>query len=474
MNTHIVNRLEFEISCNDEIQALNLRHNFAATIQELLEEALERVFSKYAGEDTIFYLDKLELDLGTMSTMGFQTSLQQVLEYKLEEALRGKLQPVGGTGNEETFMQHGTPLSMLRFFLLKGRLPWYAGQSVQDLNQLAQQVWKTEATAFANWLLSANIPAAVWQRIEWQFSEEVQQLFVQQLPPLQAMTGRVTAHLHNKFIQLGNKYPISAWQELYDWLNSPSIPMLKPVLAHAMAIIAGNNDRGLMATMVQELQQSGTLPVLTDPAITASTVLTDLVADDKFSFVFSGQNQTTDIMNPYLSNEENNTEKIPIDNAGVVLIAPFLQRFFTVLTLWDEKNKNWTSADAVFKAVCLVHYLSTGETTAPEPQLVLEKALCGLRLEAPFPPAPTLTEADLKEADSLLTAVINYWTAIKNTSIEGLRNSFLMREGLLSRTEQGWKLQVQRKTIDVLVDMIPWGFSTLSFPWSQDLMVIEW
>ncbi|RAJ80136.1 hypothetical protein CLV59_105244 [Chitinophaga dinghuensis] len=474
MNRHIINRLEFEISCNDEIQALNLRHNFTATIQETLEAALENVFSKYADADTILHLDKLDLDLGSMSALGFQTGLQQMLEYKLEEALRGKLPAAASIANEDALRQAGAPLSILRFFLLKGRLPWYAGQTVQDLNQLAMEVWKTAATGLANWLLSADTPIVVWQRIAWQFSQEVQAEFVQQLPPLQTMTSLITARLHNNFNLLGNKYPISVWQEITDWLNGPSLPLLKPVLLHAVDIIAGKNNREFWAILMKELQQSTIFPILTDATITAAAVLNDLLAQENGATVTPEKdNMVENRMTPAF-NEETKVEKIAVTTAGLVLIAPFLQRFFMELSLWKEDVNDWGSMDNRVKAICLLHYLATGEVAAVEYQLVLEKIICGYPLEMPLPPAPVLMDSELAEADSLLTAVIGHWSAVKNTSIPGLRHSFLIRDGLISKTEQGWKLQVERKTLDVLVDAVPWGFSTLHFPWSQELILVEW
>ncbi len=473
MNTHIINRLKFEISCNDEMQALNLRHNFAATIMETLEDTLERVFTKYAGTDTILHLDKLELDLGNMSTLGFQTSLQQVLEYKLEEALRGKMQQVIFNEDEKTSYQSGSPFSILCYFLLKGRLPWYAGGSVPDLNQLAMQVWQTEATALANWLLSADTPVAVWQRIAWQFSKEVQTEFMQALPPLQAMTGRITACLQNDFNQLGNKYPISVWQEIYDWLNGPSIPLLESILIHAVEIIAGKNSREFLILMMKELQQSTILPVLTDPAITAAVVLDDLLAVENSGTVAPEKDNMVEMMTSPEFNKETKVEKIAVATAGLVLIAPFLQRFYSAISLWKDGDNEWSSVENNAKAIYLLHYLATGEVAAEEYQLVLEKIMCGWPLEKPLPPAAVL-DSELTEADALLTAVIGHWSAVKNTSIPGLRNSFLIRDGLISKTEQGWKLQVERKTIDVLVDAVPWGFSMLSFPWSLELILVEW
>jgi hypothetical protein len=63
---------------------------------------------------------------------------------------------------------------------------------------------------------------------------------------------------------------------------------------------------------------------------------------------------------------------------------------------------------------------------------------------------------------------------LKNTSVNGLRETFLKRDGILSRQENNWRLQVEQKTLDVLLDSIPWGFSTISLPWNGYLIFVEW
>jgi hypothetical protein len=70
--------------------------------------------------------------------------------------------------------------------------------------------------------------------------------------------------------------------------------------------------------------------------------------------------------------------------------------------------------------------------------------------------------------------VIEHWKALKNTSIAGLRATFLARDGLLTQREEDWVLRVERKTLDVLLDRIPWGYSTVAMPWNNYVIHVEW
>ncbi len=85
---------------------------------------------------------------------------------------------------------------------------------------------------------------------------------------------------------------------------------------------------------------------------------------------------------------------------------------------------------------------------------------------------------DRAEAEQLLAAVIAHWSALKNTSVNGLRESFLKRDAILTRSasasDGGWLLQVERKTLDILLDSIPWGYNQVRLPWNDYIIMVEW
>jgi hypothetical protein len=70
--------------------------------------------------------------------------------------------------------------------------------------------------------------------------------------------------------------------------------------------------------------------------------------------------------------------------------------------------------------------------------------------------------------------VIEHWTIIKQTSVAGLRETFLQREGRLDRPPAGWRLRVQRRTVDVLLDHIPWTVSTIAHSWMPEPLYVTW
>jgi hypothetical protein len=159
-----------------------------------------------------------------------------------------------------------------------------------------------------------------------------------------------------------------------------------------------------------------------------------------------------------------------VDHAGIVLLHPFLPRFFTGLGV--AAGDELVDPD---RAPGLLHHLATGEVVAPEHALTLAKALCGVPLEAPCAADVGLTSVEMAEATALLEAAIGHWAALRSTSPDGLRAEFLQRPGVLSVTADGdWLLRVEGRTVDILLDQLPWGFSPLRLPWMSRLMMVEW
>ena len=115
-----------------------------------------------------------------------------------------------------------------------------------------------------------------------------------------------------------------------------------------------------------------------------------------------------------------------------------------------------------------------GNTATPEPLLCLNKLLCGAVLATPVARRIEPTERELEVCQRLLKSILANWKIISTTSVEGLQETFLQREGRLERSPGGWRLTVQRKTVDVLLDQIPWSISTIFHPWIPEPISVTW
>jgi hypothetical protein len=165
-------------------------------------------------------------------------------------------------------------------------------------------------------------------------------------------------------------------------------------------------------------------------------------------------------------------ENIYIANAGLVLAAPYLPRLLQMLKLTD--NGAFINRDAAVRGAHMLQFLVNGQSASPEYLLMLNKLLCGIKSGAPIELSIEISADEIKIIEGLLQGMIQNWKVLGNTSIAGLRESFLQREGRLQLRDDAWHLLVEPRSFDMLLDQIPWGFSTIKYPWMERVIYVEW
>ncbi|VAW60324.1 hypothetical protein MNBD_GAMMA08-1850 [hydrothermal vent metagenome] len=165
-------------------------------------------------------------------------------------------------------------------------------------------------------------------------------------------------------------------------------------------------------------------------------------------------------------------EAIYIENAGMVLLWPFLPAFFSQLGLYA--NKKFKSDAAQQRAVLILQYLATAQSACLESELLLNKILCAVDPLEPALNKIELTKHEKDESASLLQSVIEQWATLKKTSIAGLQQAFLCRQGRLLKQDNGWNLLIERSAYDMLLDSLPWSISLIRISWMQTTVFVEW
>ena len=169
-----------------------------------------------------------------------------------------------------------------------------------------------------------------------------------------------------------------------------------------------------------------------------------------------------------------------IANAGLVWLWPFLPQFFERLGLWRQRQ--WAAPGAAQRAALLLQCAASGDADPPEFQLLLNKLLCGLPLDAPLQgsglagetqQAP-FTDGEQAECEALLVATIAQAPILRAMSVVGFRSSFVLRNGQLSGRDGHPLLRVERSSYDLVLDRFPWGVSTLRLPWMPTLLQVAW
>ncbi len=171
---------------------------------------------------------------------------------------------------------------------------------------------------------------------------------------------------------------------------------------------------------------------------------------------------------------EESSSPVVVHYAGLVLLHPFIVPFLQDRGV-AEPGSRVLAESVIPRAAALLQFLATGRDEPYEFELGLCKVLLGRDLHTPLLLAGGLVgPEDAVEADALLAAVVEHWSALKNTSADAVRESFLRRPGLLRREERRWRLQVEPASFDLLLGHLPWGISIVRLPWMSEPIHVEW
>jgi hypothetical protein len=163
---------------------------------------------------------------------------------------------------------------------------------------------------------------------------------------------------------------------------------------------------------------------------------------------------------------------ISVRNAGIVLINSYLSILFERLGLTADRK--FLSDAYQAEAVHYLQYVVTGLSSTEESLLPLNKVLCGLPLEQPVYDGITISDDYKKIIDGLIKAAISHWPSIGNSSIDGFRGNWLVRDGLLVEHEDKWELTVEKRAYDLLIYKSPFSFSIIKYPWMDKPLQVNW
>ncbi len=173
-------------------------------------------------------------------------------------------------------------------------------------------------------------------------------------------------------------------------------------------------------------------------------------------------------------------DDVYIENAGLVMVWPFLPHIFARLELSDERN--FSDRQAQCRAVALLHALvydgnGLADELVRQPleyMLALNKLLCGMGLTADLHLLQPLSARELHECTALIEAAIAHAPILRNTSPAGFRASFLLRPGIVRIRDGAWLLQVEGRSYDLVLAHVPWTWTWVKLPWMETPLRVEW
>ncbi len=487
VGNHIINRVVYHVHGVPVSKAFSIKEEAAAYIKGGFSNHLQMLFDKYfPGEDNI-YIDKLQLNLtlmpGEIDLNKYGKQLLELLEKQLqkkaafnqpqkiikrEEFDEQKLKGVIQNAAKENY----TPPDAFIFFLEKGYLPWWYKITKQEEFEQQLVTYFTAANEDTMRLTAGKIVNVIHKiiyRFIHQFSDdfkfklaaffigehsaEIKKLYIKLM---QAAKEKLTLPFKTQRKISGTKAQTRTRQSI----ETGAAFLFWNMFWHLVE--TGNSFKQFekeLEKTAEKILASSNKPAVKD------TMLQKLIEESKEQQWQPEKNDVSHVE----KKETHAADQIFINNAGLVLLHPFLTTLFNALLVAKDDHV----IDCA-KALACLNYLCGYKEMQPEFEWPLMKILCGMEISETVEQLFELSDADKLECNALLQQVIDYWIALKQTSAEGLQQTFIQRFGKLTANENGWLLQVEQKTVDILKDRLPWGVSMCKLPWMQELLTVEW
>lgn len=432
---HHVGRLVFELEAPDRKTLTAWETTLYRQFDHVLLPALQRALDEAEPSGETLRFDRVEVDLGRFDPDAIATELGPRLATRLAQTLSGQLPSSEAVSVE------------LSGFLESGELPWI--EASQALDRLCAQLLGRDDASLRSLALELR-PTLVRRTAAERLAHQLPAALVERL--LRALLPD----------EVAATVPASR-------RDSASPLHLPQAQAAEVAVVIGQLARAMPLPTAAEVSRAlaalqGRIAPGPPPALQGTPLPSQGAAQPA-------------IPAPAVENEAISPGVRPVPAAGAVLLHPFLADFFERLELTAERGR-FRDHDAHCRAVLLTHHLATGAAAAPEPETVLPKLLCGFPLSAPLPRCTELSDEVAAEVDLLLRSVLGQWQALGRTSPAGLREGFLLRPGRLqARDGQGpaaWQLWVEARSIDVLLERLPWTLSHVRTPFMKSILRVDW
>ena len=463
--------------------------------QDMLLQLLERVFDEAADEDEIVHIPRIELNVKVHAEEQLQEELPDMILQQLREQVLNACRTSRGSAPGGKRVARENRFDSLILHLRSGLVPW----QVASAHELAE-ICREQRQALLQYVLNRNESDAFYFRLLHLIPEEERRSFMDNVTdtisqPLKTAVSDVMTVLSGEAgVQRLTPYTrlLLAAQALSACIRQKDGPEGRGLLTSFMHGVPSEEQEivydllsslpNTVLTLLQKAQgwsrDSGVSPFCgqsPDDETPESDVPRCSEKDAPAGIFLDNINLSTDLpVAESLSDRAGDEALFPlrVNHAGLVALHPFIPTLFNSTGI---VQKGSTQIRSFTRASALLHYLATGREDVYEYELGFIKVLLGLQPDTPVPVCAGLVkQEDTEEAEALITSALRHWSALKNTSIQGFRSSFLERQGLLRRGGSGWRLQVERKPFDALLEYLPWSISVVKLPWMKETISAEW
>ena len=528
-NNHLIRSVRFDTETDIEANASVFADAVSAIDHQLL---FGKVLDKYDGINEVVGFDKIELDLGSVDINDLD-GLEAALIRLLDEALAENFPAVYSqsamlkqslfiTDHEGKYADEDEPvvyttkdkINILVRFFRTGTLPWNT-PSPPDIERLLVEVIKAAPALVRQKLLPLFLSAEAVQRMAYSLSYEVcmqvlalyiesgEQAIIEKITGAvnQEMPGHQRTAFEQQLVIIYLK-AIGGDSSVNIFLSDLVLAELKLALHERAHYITEATYHRVLLLLQQEEKITNQRVYRKLLLHVEELLIARGVWEPKKQQAFDNtipEQETIDANEQIIANntsietDQLKKDHVPqekeafiedaidegswqqatfIDNSGLVLVASFLPGAFKKMG-WVE-NGNIVDVIGRDKMLLWMDYLVWGARKTYEYNLSFNKVLAGMEPQEVVNSSLVLTDEERLVADSLLGSVIQHWSILKNTTIDGLRTSFLQRNGKICDEDGGWQLHVETKPFDMLIDKLPWSLSIIKFSWMEKPVYTQW
>lgn len=500
---HIIEKVYLEVNTTSENSAYYIKNNVDSFLKDNLLLKIEELINRYDLEDKIFRFDKIVLDISIQewdNKLDITGELIKQLNKKIIYSKIGDKKIPGQTFRTETLHNESKLQSLKKtkneeeiflFFLENGFLPWY-GNAQQIASFTENKSWRK---SFRNPIFKASLNHLLFEnkvlfvRFFYQFPIEMIVTFITSVNPrllrkktrILEVLAPIQINIQLEFIY--TLYNISVEEKrdriilvIQQWFNilrqnrkaidansKDFLPEICKLLFNAIPESYFSDEK------FQKMMNDNLAFISKDKFPEKEYLIQKEDKEEPEVYILEKIKTEVDSSKQFINKD---MQEIAVHNAGIIILHPFLNHFFTLLEIVNKQGNIVPSRREL--AVQTLHFMAAGNEDFFEGELVLEKFLCGLPLHFPIQKKSLLTSEIKSEAENLLKHVIKNWPVLKNTSPEGLRQGFLQRDGKLIRKENNYKLIIERKALDILLEKLFWNISVIELKWISQILFVYW
>jgi hypothetical protein len=476
---HIIQKVFVEITVNNKEKAYSIKDDISSFLSIDVFPEIEKYIK--ALEDTLadhtLQIPRLELNLDVKNS-ALNTELKDKIAQLFEEELSKITKPTE-ISDQETESDYKSYLidnqektiQTFIFFLEKGYMPWWNSDK-KGISFLKPKVFDT--LILANNFQKSIIPVLSKPNVQERIINQLSNEQIAQLCLTVLKNKDLKINLNIDIIQHISKLNHAERQIVWSLVLNVLSEYLKT---------SNSNLREYLLQLIPKIEQTGFSQTKNNhqnwktlveifPFIKENEILESIKSNSEIK----PKNEKISTETIHQKNETAHQDLIQNDgqylqNAGLILIHPFIKTFFEHCDLIDPKTQQLIDPEL---CAHLLHYIATGKTNAPEYDMVFEKFLCNIPMNQTINKHIKLSRKHKTQAKNVIESVQHNWNPMKKSSAALLQNEFFQRSGKLVVTDHDYTLTIERKAQDILLDKLGWGLGLVKLPWQEKFIFINW